>query len=122
MNNIKDIYSFENVRGTVLPYFTEMVRAGSPTFGDGHVEEKVDLNKLLIKNPEATFFVIAEGNSLNYAGIHDGDLLIVDRSTDPTYGNMIISTVNEELTIVPLSKKVKEADVWGVVVYVVHSL
>ena len=122
MNNIKDIYSFADSAKAGLPFFSLMVRAGYPTSGEWDPEKKVDLNKLLIKNPEATFFVIAEGNSLNYAGIHDGDLLIVDRSLDPANGNMIISTANEELTIVPLSKKVKEANVWGVVVFVVHKL
>ncbi len=99
-----------------------MVRAGFPTFGESNLEEKVDLNKLLIKNPEATFFVIAEGHSMNYAGIHDGDLLIVDRSLEPVTGNIVISTANEELTIVPLSNKIQKAEVWGVVAHVIHRL
>ena len=122
MNNIKDIYSYADSAKSGLPFFSSMVRAGHPTSGEWDPEEKVDLNKLLIKNPEATFFVIAEGNSLNYAGIHDGDLLIVDRSLEPANGNMVISTANEELTIVPLSKKVKETDIWGVVTHVIHKL
>jgi len=122
MNNIKEIYSCKD-RGTIsIPFFSAMVRAGLPTFGDGDTEDKVDLNKLLIKNPEATFFVIAEGYSMNYAGIHDGDLLIVDRSLEPVTGNIIISTANEELTIVPLSNKIQKAEIWGVVAHVIHKL
>jgi len=122
MNNIKDIYSCEDTGGISIPFFSAMVRAGFPTFGESDLEEKVDLNKLLIKNPEATFFVIAEGHSMNYTGIHDGDLLIVDRSLEPVTGNIIISTANEELTIVPLSNKIQKAEVWGVVSHVIHKL
>ena len=122
MNNIKDIYSCEETGKINIPFFSAMVRAGSPTFGDGYIEDRVDLNKLLIKNPEATFFVIAEGNSMNYAGIHDGDLLVVDRSLDPMRGNIIISTANEALTIIQLSNKIQKADVWGVVAHVIHQL
>lgn len=121
MNNIKDIYSCEDTGGISIPFFSAMVRAGFPTFGESN-EEKVDLNKLLIKNPEATFFVIAEGHLMNYAGIHDGDLLIVDRSLEPVTGNIVISTANEELTIVPLSNKIQKAEVWGVVAHVIHRL
>lgn len=122
MNNIKDIYSYTDSAKAGLPFFSSMVRAGHPTSGEWDPEKEVDLNKLLIKNPEATFFVIAGGSSLEYAGIHDGDLLIVDRSLDPVNGDMVISIENGELTIVPVSKKLKEADIWGVVVYVVHKL
>ncbi len=122
MNNIKDIYSCEDTGGISIPFFSAMVRAGFPTLGESNLEEKVDLNKLLIKNPEATFFVIAEGHLMNYAGIHDGDLLIVDRSLEPVTGNIVISTANEELTIVPLSRKIQKAEVWGVVAHVIHKL
>jgi len=122
MNNIKDIYSCKDTEKISIPFFSAMVRAGFPTFGDGSIEDKVDLNKLLIKNPEATFFVIAEGHSMNYAGIHDGDLLIVDRSLEPVTGNIVISTANEELTIVPLSNKIQKAEIWGVVAHVIHKL
>jgi len=122
MNNIKDIFSYADSAKSGLPFFSSMVRAGDPTSGEWDTEKKIDLNKLLIRNPEATFFVIAEGNSMNYAGIHDGDLLIVDRSLNPANGNMVISTANEELTIVPLSKRVKETEVWGVVTHVIHKL
>ena len=82
----------------------------------------VDLNKLLIKNPEATFFVIAAGNSMNYLGIHDGDLLIVDRSLEPVTGSVVISIANEELNIVQLSNKTEKAQIWGVVAHVIHQL
>ena len=122
MNNIKDIYSCKDTGRLSIPLFSAMVRAGFPTFGDGYIEGRVDLNKLLIKNPEATFFVIAAGNSMNHLGIHDGDLLVVDRSLEPVSGSVVISIINEELTIVQLSNKTEKAEIWGVVAHVIHQL
>ena len=122
MNNIKNIYSCEDTEQISIPFFSAMVRAGFPTCGDGYIEGRVDLNKLLIKNAEATFFVIAAGTSMNHLGIHDGDLLVVDRSLEPVSGSVVISITNEELTIVQLSNKTVKAEIWGVVAHVIHQL
>ena len=122
MLNIKALYSCGQVSKNNIPLFSAMVRAGLPTFGDGDIEKKVDLNKLLIKNPEATFFVIAEGNSMNYAGIHDGDILIVDRSLEADRDNIVISTANDELSIIPVSRNTDRDKIWGVVTHVIHSV
>ena len=122
MNNIGDIYSSGNMPKDSLPIFSAMVTAGLPTFGENGVETTVDLNRLLIKNPEATFFVIAKGNSMNYAGIHDGDILIVDRSLEADTGNIVISTENEELTIVPVKDNTDRDKIWGVVAHVIHKV
>ncbi len=122
MNNVKDIYACGDAANKSFPLFSSMVRAGLPTFGDGDIEKKVDLNKLLIKNPEATFFIIAEGNSMNYAGIHDGDILIVDRSLEADRDNIVISTANNELSIIPVSRNTDRDKIWGVVTHVIHSV
>ena len=122
MNNVKDIYACGNATNKSFPLFSSMVRAGLPTFGDSNIKKPVDLNKLLIKNPEATFFVIAEGNSMNYAGIHDGDILIVDRSLEADRDNIVISTANYELTIVPVKDDTDRNKIWGVVTHVIHPV
>jgi len=122
MLNIKAVHNCGQVKKNSVPLFSFMVRAGLPTFGDDTIEKKVDLNKLLIKNPEATFFVIAEGNSMNYAGIHDGDILIVDRSLEADRDNIVISTANDELSIIPVSRNMDRDKIWGVVSYVIHSV
>ena len=76
------------------------------------------------------------------AGIHDGDLLVVDRSAEAKNGNVIIAIINGELSVkrylrsknqfelVPENPKYKpilinEGDdvrVWGVVTNVIHQL
>ena len=46
------------------------------------MEGRIDLNQHLIHHPAATFFVRVSGDSMTGAGIHDGDLLIVDRAAE----------------------------------------
>lgn len=82
----------------VLPVFSSAVSAGFPSPADDYVEDKIDLNKHLIKSPSATFFARANGDSLLDVGIKDGDLLIVDRSLKPIHGDVVIAAVNGEMT------------------------
>lgn len=118
-----------------------MVSAGFPSPAEDDLEN-LDLNELLIKHPSATFFLKVSGSSMIKAGIHHNDILIVDRSLEPTNGKIVIASVNGELTVKRLrieGKKIKligendnyspidiseEFDfrIWGVVTNVIHQL
>jgi DNA polymerase V len=63
------------------------------------VEHKLDLNSYLVTHPAATFFVRASGNSMTGANIHDGDLLIVDRSIEAAHNDIVIAVVLGEITV-----------------------
>jgi DNA polymerase V len=124
------------------PLFLVPVSAGFPSPADDYLEGKLDLNQYLVKHPAATFFVRVTGDSMIGAGIHSGDLLIVDRSLEPKDGNVVIAVLDGELTVkrierhdgklflapenkdYPLIPVTEEQffQVWGVVTNVVHSL
>lgn len=125
-----------------LPLFQSPVEAGFPSPAEDSIEEKLDLNDLLIKHPAATFFLRVSGSSMIGAGIHHNDLLIVDRSVAPSHGKIVIAAVNGELTVKRLhieknrvllvaenpkypAIEVKEGmdlHIWGVVTSVIHSV
>ncbi len=118
------------------------VPAGFPSPADDDVEGRLDLNQHLIRHPAATFFVRASGDSMLGAGIHPGDLLVVDHSLEPTNGKVVIAAVDGELTVKRLEirdgqvRLLAENDrypplecaegadlrIWGVVTSVIHSL
>jgi DNA polymerase V len=118
------------------------VSAGFPSPAEDYIEGKLDLNRYLIKHPAATFFVRVTGDSMIEAGIHPGDLLIVDRAISPTSGKIVIAVIDGELTVkrvqqgkdklllVPCNRKYAPLQVhaemdfriWGVVTNVIHSL
>jgi len=127
----------------LLPFHLNKVGAGFPSPATDYVEDDIDLNNHLIKNIPSTFLIRAQGKSMNSVGIHDGDLLIVDRSLNPKNFSTVIVNVNEELVVKSFikekdqsfltsgSKKIKdkinltenpEIFIWGVVTYVIHAL
>ena len=66
---------------------------------DDHMERGIDLNEQLIMNKPATFFFRMNSDSMEEAGIHPGDVLIVDRSISASNGKIIIAAVDGELLI-----------------------
>lgn len=132
----------ENPIGGAPPLFQCAIEAGFPSPADDEMEQELDLNKYLIKHPAATFFLRVKGNSMIKAGIHDGDIVIVDRSIPPADGKVVIACVDGELTIKRLSHTHRgvflvaenegyapiqissgsDLRFWGVVTTVIHSL
>jgi len=125
-----------------LPLYQNAVSAGFPSPAEDHIEDTLDLNDLLIKHPVSTFFLKVSGNSMINAGIHNNDILIVDRSIEPIDGKVVIASVMGELTVKRLrisGKNVQlvaenerykpiditgeeELKIWGVVTNVIHQL
>ncbi|MCK0165866.1 translesion error-prone DNA polymerase V autoproteolytic subunit [Marinobacter sp. S6332] len=82
-----------------IPLFLERVSAGFPSPAEDYVEKTLDLNELCIKHPAATFFVRVQGESMVDAGIYPGDVLVVDRSLRATHGDIIIASLESEMTV-----------------------
>ena len=117
------------------------INAGFPSPADDHIDLDLDLNEHLIKHPAATFYVYAKGDSMINAGIHDGDLLIVDRSLNPGLKSIVIaiisgeftvkriSQINKELYLLPDNKSYKpikitddmDFQIWGIVTHTIHK-
>jgi DNA polymerase V len=125
-----------------LPLFVSRISAGFPSPAADYIDKKLDLNQYLIKHPAATFFVRVEGSSMINAGIHDGDILIVDRAIEPVDSKIVIAVLNGEMTVKRIRKAggklylVPENDeytaievsedmefqIWGVVTSVIHKV
>jgi DNA polymerase V len=80
------------------------VAAGFPSPAEQYLEPPLDLNELLVKRPAATYFVRVQGDSMIGKGIHDKDILVVDRSLDPRDGDVVIAAVDGEFTVKTLRK------------------
>lgn len=84
------------------------IKAGFPSPADDYLRDSLDFNRDLIKNPEATFYGRVSGDSMRDAGINEGDIAVIDRSLQPTDGDVIVAYVNEEFTIKYLDLTHKE--------------
>ena len=127
----------------LLPFHLHKVGAGFPSPATDYVEDDIDLNAHLIKNIPSTFLIRVQGKSMSSIGIHDSDLLVVDRSLSPKNFSTVIANVNEELVVKTFikerdqsfltsgSKKLNdkinltenpEVFIWGIVTYIIHAL
>lgn len=96
--NIIDIFSADTETELELPYVDNGISAGFPSPALDFVDLTIDLNRHLIKNPSATFYGRVKGESLKNAGICNGDLLIIDRSLEPTNGKIVVCYIDGEFT------------------------
>jgi len=75
------------------------VPAGFPSPSQDYSDTKIDLTQMLIRDELASFIVRVSGDSMEGAGIYDGDELIVDRSIEPRDGHVVIAIVDGEMTV-----------------------
>jgi len=122
--------------------YSNSVCAGFPSPASDYLEGEIDLNRYLITNPPATFIVKSQGNCMLQAGIHSGDLLIVDRSIKPKNNSIVIASIDGELTVKRIKisgkKYLLTSDnkeygkikinnesnifIWGIVTKVIHNV
>ncbi|KIA81459.1 peptidase S24 [Chromobacterium piscinae] len=125
-----------------LPLFAGSVPAGSPVAADDMKEADIDLNTHLVSRPGDTFMVRVKGDSMQGAGIHDGDLLLVERVSEPRNGKVVVAALNGELTVKRLERgpdglrllpenpayqpitvpEDASFHIWGVVTNVIHKV
>jgi DNA polymerase V len=121
-----------------IPVILQKVSAGFPSPATDYVQDEIDLNSELIKNPPATFLIRVQGNSMMDHKITSGDLLVVDRSLNLKNDCIAIINFNNELVVKNIIKQnnnfyIKnkaekilisensDVNVWGVVTYIIHA-
>jgi DNA polymerase V len=124
------------------PVLAHPVPAGFPSPATDYCESRLSLDEHLIEHQEATFFVRVKGNSMTGFGIHDGDLLVVDRALDPADRSVVIAVIDGGFTVKQLCRLPKgvllragnpghgdilvsedqELSIWGVVRWSIHCV
>ena len=120
----------------------EGISAGFPSPADDFKELRISIDQEVVRNEEATFYARVSGESMQGAGLDDGDLLVIDRSLEPQNNKIAVCFLDGEFTVkrlkveldciylMPENKnyqpiKVSEGDeliIWGIVTYVVKKL
>jgi DNA polymerase V len=133
-------------RGTKSFSQWDVQTANATGFGaaaDDYMERGIDLNEALVNNKASTFFMRVNSDAMTDAGIHQGDVVIIDRSLKPLNGKIIIAALDGELLIRRMEKTFnklflhaasakfpstevdassQQFSVWGVVTYVIHAV
>ena len=125
-----------------MPLAHTGVSAGFPSPADDFKELRISIDQEVVKNEEATFYARVAGQSMQGAGLDDGDLLVIDRSKEPEDNAIAVCFIDGEFTVKRLKVeaecvylmpenpnyspiKVTEDNqliIWGVVTYVVKKV
>ena len=125
-----------------MHWVQEGISAGFPSPADDFKELRISIDQEVVSNEEATFYARVSGESMQGAGLDDGDLLVIDRSLEPIDNKIAVCFIDGEFTVKRLkvtkdevllipenpkyrSIKVTEENeliIWGVVTYVVKKL
>ena len=120
----------------------EGISAGFPSPADDFKELRISIDQEVVRNEEATFYARVSGQSMQGAGLDDGDLLVIDRSLEPQHDKIAVCYIDGEFTVKRLKvaaegiflmpenpnyKRIKmneenELIIWGIVTYVVKKL
>ena len=122
-----------------LPLFAMKISAGPPVTAEDYIDDRIDLSEYLAPHPETSFLIRAEGESMLDAGIHPGDLLVVEQGVEARNGDIVIAEVSDGFTVkrfrqqrghlwlVSANKdfpapKYERFAVWGIVRFSIHKL
>lgn len=120
----------------------ESVAAGFPSPAQDYQTAPINLSEYLIRDLNSTFLVRVSGDSMEGAGISDGDELIVDRSLTARDMSVVIAILDGEMTVKRLRlinggvvlqaenpsypsiqvRELSELDIWGVVIKCIHNV
>ena len=135
-----EFYSIEK-NSEIQIEFVGSIKAGFPSPANDFLKDKIDLNKYVSVHPDATYY--AKVNGLSMEGeFSDGDLLVIDKSLDPTDGKIAVCYIDGDFTVkrikidgnkcllIPTNSdfptiEVTESNqfqIWGVVSYVVKKV
>jgi DNA polymerase V len=108
---------------------------GFPVPGDA-IEQSLDLNHHLIRNPAATFFMGVEGDMAVGQDVQPGDLLVVDRSQTAQDSSLVVAAIAGNLQVLRVQKhqenlvpatgwapgQTLDMEIWGVVTTLIRKV
>ena len=143
LKQMGEVYPASSVKEMNLPFFDIKIVAGFPIPLDNDERaQDIELLKMLCPNPESSYLIRVQGNSMIDADIHSGDIVIVDKSRrDPSETEVAVCEYNGEYTLkrfvrrgnlgylVPANPDFPEIEitpdddfsVWGTVTYIIHK-
>ncbi|MCM8814084.1 MAG: transcriptional repressor LexA [Candidatus Omnitrophica bacterium] len=82
-----------------------LIKAGFPSPAEEETVDLLSLDEYLISNPQATFLLKVAGDSMFDAGIHPGDLVLIQKNLAPKSGDIVVACVDNEWTLKYFEKK-----------------
>jgi DNA polymerase V len=101
-SEISELYKYQDGMRLDIPFFASPIKAGFPSPAEDYIENRIDLNRDLIKNPDSTFYGRAASDSMEPL-IYTGSMLIIDRAAETCHGDIILAHISGEFCMKRLS-------------------
>lgn len=85
--------------------FAEHVRAGVPSPAADLVPDIVTIDEYLVPHPSKTVLIRVKGDSMIDAGIHPDDIVVVEKRTSASIGDIVVAIVDDEFTLKRLARE-----------------
>ncbi|MEV7801207.1 translesion error-prone DNA polymerase V autoproteolytic subunit [Microbacterium foliorum] len=96
---VTNILAVQATEPSTLPTADVAVAAGFPSPAQDYTQVQIDLNEVLIKDATNTYILTVTGDSMEGAGIYDGDDIIVDHSLVARDGSVVVASIDGEFTV-----------------------
>lgn len=94
--------------GDTLPFYSFQLPAGFPSPAADHIEQHISMDEVLNIRAPHVYLITITGESMQGAGIFEGDIGIVDRSLEPAHGHIVVAVLNNEPICKRLCKRGQE--------------
>ncbi len=109
----KDLYSSIEIRdsgiqkrSTVkIPFYINLASCGSPNLSEAHIDDYIEIDSRLVKPGNNYYLVRADGDSMNLAGINNGDFVLVRVQNYADVGQKIVACLDNGVTIKELQRR-----------------
>lgn len=91
--------------GIKLPRCSFRVPAGFPSPAADHIEKHISLDEILNIRAPHVYLISIAGDSMQGAGIFDGDLAIVDRALEAAHNDIVVALLNNDPVCKRLCKR-----------------
>lgn len=96
---VQIVYNIPNIFETVkIPMF-ETVGCGNLMYADSTIQEMMSIRKDYISGGSKYFILRTAGDSMNKAGINDGDLVLCRKNYQPEIGSKVVALIGDDATI-----------------------
>ncbi len=75
------------------------VKAGFASIMDDKIEKRISMDELLNINSPSTFVFRVSGDSMCEVGILDGDYVIIKKTPEANFGDVVLAIVDDEFTL-----------------------
>jgi len=97
--NIRLVFEERLAEGTISVPVVGRVAAGQPILAQQNIVDEIPVSRSLARGSRPYYFLEVRGDSMDQAGIMDGDLVLVRQQDTASHNETVVALIDEEATV-----------------------